>query len=537
MSRSVQHRLTIGAATLLVATVAGCGSSPTPSRTATEPSPGPPTATASKAAAASQPNIVVVMTDDQALTQMRQDVMPQVDKLLRDRGTTFDNAFLTTPDCCPSRATLLTGQYGHNNGVLRNHYDDLRDKRNVLPVWLQRAGYRTAHVGKFLNNYDTPRPTSVAPGWDEWYTELDTSEDTYYNWDLSDNGRRVHYGDGNNDYAPRVFARAAESLVRRYVPREQPLYLELDEIAPHPGPGRAGTGCKGNPVPDPRDTKLFRDAPLPRPPSFNEANVGDKPPFIRSLPRLSPRVIDATTKRYRCGLAALREVDRTVGRLYREIARLGESDNTVFVFYTDNGIFLGQHRIAGGKLYPYDEADRTPLFIRLPSRYRKGAPRVAHVGQPVANIDFAPTLLRLAHAQPCRRSGQCRVLDGRSLLPLLRGQNPAWASNRPLGIELGLKNANKNHAACHYEGVRLPKAILIRHTMVGNAATGECTKEIERERYNLKSDPYELHNLCTGGGRCPSDRTQRRLRRLLARIHGCSGVRGRDPNSGGRFCG
>jgi N-acetylglucosamine-6-sulfatase len=522
---------------LLVATASGCGSSPHTAQTGTQPSPRPATGNTRSPTAANQPNIVLVMTDDQALTQMRRKVLPRVFELLHDRGTTFENAFLTTPDCCPSRATLLTGQYGHNNGVLRNHYGDLRDKRNVLPVWLQRAGYVTAHVGKFLNNFDTPRPTSVAPGWDQWYTELENSEDTYYNWDLSVNGRRVHYGDRNRDYAPRVFARAAERLVRRYVPKEQPFYLELDEIAPHPGPGRPGTGCKGNPVPDPRDTKLFRKAPLPRPPSFNEANVADKPPFIRSLPPLGPRVIDATTRRYRCGLAALREVDRTVGRLYREIRRLGESANTVFVVYTDNGTFLGQHRIAGGKLYPYDEADRTPLLVRLPSRYRKGKPRVTQVRQPVANIDFAPTLVRLAHARPCRQSGHCRVMDGRSLLPLLRGRNPAWASHRPLGIELRLDNANKNHAACHYEGVRLPNVIFVRHTMIGNEATGECIAKIERERYSLSSDPYELHNVCRGGGTCPSDLTQRRLSGLLARIRHCSGIRGRDRNPSGRFCG
>ncbi len=476
------------------------------------------------------------MTDDQALSQARPSAMPEVNKLLRRSGTTVDNAFLTTPDCCPSRAALLTGQYGHNNGVLRNNYADLRDKRNVLPVWLRRAGYRTAHVGKFLNNYDPRPPTAVAPGWDEWYTQLDSSEDTYYDWDLSANGHRVHYGKRNRDYAPRVFARAAFRLIRRYVPRRRPLYLELDEIAPHAGPGRKNTGCNGSPAPDPRDVGRFRGAPLPRPPSFNEANVADKPPLIRRLPRLGRRAIQATKKRYRCGLAALQEVDRTFGRLYREVRRLGELDNTVFIFYTDNGIFLGEHRIAGGKLYPYEEADRTPLFIRLPSRYRRGA-RVAHVRQPVANIDFAPTMLQLAHARPCPRKGRCRVMDGRSILPLLRGQHPAWASNRPLGVELRLASANGDHAACRYSGVRLPKAVFVRHTMVGERGTNECKRAVEQERYNLKRDPYELRNLCRGGGKCPSDHTQKRLRSLLKRIYHCSGIRGRDRNRRGPFCG
>ena len=148
-----------------------------------------------------------------------------------------------------------------------------------------------------------------------------------------------------------------------------------------------------------------------------------------------PEEIDLRTRTYRCGLAALQQVDRTVGRLYKEFKRLDELGKTVFIFYSDNGLLFGEHRIRGGKLYPYEEADRTPLFIRLPARYRKGQ-RVAEVSAPVANIDFAPTILRLADQRPCRESGRCRVMDGRSLLPLLRGKRPKWAANRPLGVEV-----------------------------------------------------------------------------------------------------
>jgi N-acetylglucosamine-6-sulfatase len=486
-----------------------------------------------------RPNIILVMTDDQALAQTRPEVMPQVSRLLGNHGTTFSNAFLTTPLCCPSRATLLTGQYGHNNGVLRNTYTALNKKGNVLPVWLHRAGYVTAHIGKFLNRYHHfAKRATPAPGWDEWYTQLDTSQDTYYDWDLSVNGRRVHHGTDNSDYAPRVFSRYAKRVVRRHVPHRRPLYLELDEIAPHPGAGGSGTRCHGNPVPDPRDLDLFKNEPLPHPPSFDESDVSDKPSFIRSLPRMDQTAIDATTRRYRCGLASLRAVDRTVGALHDQIRRLGEVRKTVFIFDTDNGVFFGQHRITGGKLYPYEEADRTPLLIRLPPRYRKRAPRVPRVGQPVANIDLAPTILRLAHARPCRRRGHCRVLDGRSLLPLLRGKDPRWASGRPLGVELKRKTPNEKHAVCSYAGVRLPHVVFIRHTETANRATGRCTRDVERERYALTVDPSQLDNLCFGGGKCPSDHLQRRLKRLLARIHHCAGIRGRDPRPpSGKYCG
>ena len=486
-----------------------------------------------------RPNIVVVMTDDQALSQMGRRVMPKVNRLLRDHGTRFKNAFLTTPLCCPSRATLLTGQYGHNNGVLQNTYPSLRQKRNVLPVWLRRAGYVTAHVGKFLNRYHHDvNQAAVAPGWDRWYTQLDRSVNAYQDWDLSKNGKRIHYGHESRDLAPRVFERFAVRLVRRFVPRRKPLYLELDEIAPHPGRGGAGTACAGGPVPDPRDAGEFENAQLPRPPSFNEGDVSDKPSFLQTKPLLNQGEIDSRTRKYRCGLASLQQVDRTVARLHREFKRLGELGRTVFIFYTDNGLLYGEHRVAGGKIYPYEEADRTPLLIRLPPRYRNGRRRVANVSEPVANIDLAPTILRLAHARPCPRTGRCRVMDGRSLLSLLRGNSPRWASDRPLGVEVKLRQANTSPAVCEYAGVRLPGVIFVRHTRVADPAGPGCVKDLERERYDLSDDPYQLHNLCFGGGSCPTDDLQGRLRRLLARIQECSGVRGRDPRpSTGEYCG
>jgi arylsulfatase A-like enzyme len=495
----------------------------------------PPLVPAGARAASPDPNIVLVMTDDQAMSQTGPQYMPRVTELLADQGTTFDNAFLTTPLCCPSRAALLTGQYGHNNGVLTSAYPYLRHKGNVLPVWLHRAGYVTAHVGKFLNRYhQRDRQTAVAPGWDQWYTELDASQDTYYDWDLSRNGRRIHYGSAPRDYAPRVFERSAVRLVRRFAPHRRPLFLEVDEIAPHPRKHGKGIHCGA--VPDPRDIGKFSDASLPLTPSFNEPDVSDKPSFLAHQPRLTDQQVRRQAARYRCGLASLQEVDRTVGHLYREFRSLGELGKTVFIFYTDNGVFFGEHRIWGGKLYPYEEADRTPLYIRLPPRYRNA--RVPRVSQPVANIDLAPTMLALANARPCSAPSHCRVMDGRNLLPLLRGRSPGWAAQRPLGIELHLSYSNRKHAACVYAGVRLPGAVFVRHTMVGAPTGGHCVRDVERERYDLAQDPYELHNLCFGGGRCPDDSEQQTLRHLLARIRHCSGVRGRDPRPRDRrYCG
>jgi N-acetylglucosamine-6-sulfatase len=486
-----------------------------------------------------RPNIVVVMTDDQALTQVGSRFLPNITKLIKRRGTSFPNAYLTTPLCCPSRATLLTGQYGHNNGVLTNRYGLLRHKSNVLPSWLQRAGYVTAHVGKFLNLYHRyTQQAAVAPGWDQWYTELDRSEDDYYRWDQSRNGKIVHHGEADSDYAPRVFQRDAVHVVRRFAPRRKPLYLELDEIAPHAGRGRPGTGCTGSAAPAPGDVGKFSDVQLPRPPSFNEANMSDKPSFLQGQPKLTEDQIAARTRSYQCGLAALQSVDRTVARLVDEFRRLGELGETVFVFYTDNGIFYGEHRLAGGKLYPYEEADKTPLYIRLPARYRAGADRVPTVSEEVANIDFAPTILRLAGASACVARGHCRVMDGRSLVPLLRGQTPAWSTDRPIGVELRL-DRGVHPGVCQYTGVRIPGAVYVEHQTIADPTTGQCVPDGEHERYDLNSDPFELDNLCTGGGPCPADATQLELDGLLEKIRRCTGIRGRDrhPPAGRAYCG
>jgi arylsulfatase A-like enzyme len=240
MSHFERVKRTVAAAALLVgaaAIVGGVGTARAASRT-------------------SPPNIVVVVTDDQAATTLTPQTMPNTWRFLVRRGSTFTNAITTTPLCCPSRAALLTGQYGHNNGVLHNNYRLLRGKHNTLPVWLGRAGYRTAHVGKYLNNYTAVRgpATKPAPGWQQWRTLIDNR---YYHYAMSINGRRVHFGAAPHDYVTRVLGRQASRVVKRYASRSRPLYLQLDQWAPHQS--GEGTGrCVRSAVPDPQDADLFR---------------------------------------------------------------------------------------------------------------------------------------------------------------------------------------------------------------------------------------------------------------------------------------
>ena len=161
--------------------------------------------------------------------------MPNTKRLLARRGTKFTDYIASTAQCCPSRASLISGQYAHNHGVTSNNvgYPGLIDKGNVLPVWLRRAGYRTIHVGKFLNGYErSVEPESVVPpGWDQWHSVLGSRE--YYRYDLYVNGRVVHRGSRRRDNVTRVLNRTAATLTKRYAARPKPFYLQLDARAPH----------------------------------------------------------------------------------------------------------------------------------------------------------------------------------------------------------------------------------------------------------------------------------------------------------------
>ncbi|MGH2965603.1 MAG: sulfatase-like hydrolase/transferase [Solirubrobacterales bacterium] len=238
--------------------------------------------------ASGAPNIVLIQADDASVTQLVPAIMPRTERLLARRGTAFTDYITTTPQCCPSRASLLTGEYGHNNGVLSNTlaYRSLRDKGNVLPVWLHRAGYRTIHVGKFLNGYENvASPSTPAPGWSDWYTVVGKTR--YYGYDLYANGRIVHHGSRPADNVTGVLNRVAVRVVDKVAARPQPFYLELDQRAPHNAGQDPYGSCDSAAIPPPRDEKLSVKAPRPRPPSFNEPSMRDSRPSCGD--RRSPR--------------------------------------------------------------------------------------------------------------------------------------------------------------------------------------------------------------------------------------------------------
>jgi N-acetylglucosamine-6-sulfatase len=488
------------------------------------------------------PNIVVIQADDQTYAQLNREVMPNTEKLLVKKGTSFTNYIATTAQCCPSRASLFTGQYAHNDGVTSNRvgYPGLVDKGNVLPVWLRRAGYNTIHLGKFMNNYERfAKPEStVAPGWREWRTVL--SEAQYYNYDYFVNGRVVHHGRSKTDNLTSVLNHDAVRMVHRYAPKRKPFYLQLDERSPHVTHQFDPYGSCGHAaIPEPQDERRFNDAPLPRPPSFNEKDMADKPAFLRSLPRVDAAHRANLRRRWRCSLEALSGVDRGVKKVFDAVRQSGELGRTVFVFLSDNGFLFGEHRLAAGKVYPYEEALHLPLVIRVPPRYRGGAARVAHSAAPTANIDLAPTMLQLAGGSPCTPTVGCRTMDGRSLVPLLDGTG-SLPRHRALLTEYREPGLSR-HSTCQFAGIRRGKQIYVEHYRVVDPDTRGCTDQNppQVERYDLKSDPYELDNLCFAGAlaNCPATSSQLQLKEGLTQLTNCAGIEGRDRRVDGRpFC-
>ncbi len=469
-----------------------------------------------------RPNVVLIMTDDQALGTLRREVMPQVYEKLIGRGTTFSDYVVTTPLCCPSRATLLSGQYGHNNGVLRNFYPDLKSKRNVLPAWLQNAGYNTAHVGKFLNAFEQDKggPAAVAPGWDRWFTELEPRR--YYRWKASLNGRVRHYGYANGDHATKVMTETATRWTAELAHKDDPFYMQLDYYAPHTAPGR-DKRCAGSAVPEPQDEHRFDGYPLPRPPSFNEEDVSDKPAAVRSQAPLDDATIESIERRYRCALESLYGVDRGIGDVIRTVKDAGELNRTVFIFASDNGFFYGEHRIPKGKNQPYEENIHMPLTIVVPPAFRDTGEVVSRSGAPVANIDLAPTILNLAKADPCRAKNRCRTLDGRSLMPLIEGKG-TFPDPRPIGLEIG---------DCTYRGARFQHRVYFEYA---NPTAEGCAADAI-EHYDLAQDPFQLHNLDSADTGSADGAAGRKLHRLTYKLRDCAGIRGRDPRPpSGHFC-
>lgn len=419
-----------------------------------------------------KPNIVFILTDDED-TKIHA-FMPKTTSLLEERGTTFVNFFVTYSLCCPSRATILRGQYPHNTGIEANtpplggfaRFVALGREQSTIATWLQGAGYRTVFAGKYLNGYgaEGPPPTHVPPGWTEWYAGVAGRPYQEFNYQLNENGTLVQYGNRPQDYLTDVIARKAVEAIRRAA--GQPVFLHLAPFAPHQPA-----------TPAPRHAEWFPDAQLPRPPSFNEPDVSDKPAFLQGRPPLGPRQIAEMEILYRKRLQSLQAIDDLVEAVVRALADAGQLDNTYIVYTSDNGFHMGEHRMPQGKATAYEEDIRVPLIVRGP-----GVPAGRRIEQLVVNNDLAPTFAEIAgFTAPA-------FVDGRSFLPLLRGQPAAWRQSFMVDLRaVGDAQAEQGDAPA-------PR----RRSGFDAIRTAEWTyvewMSGDRELYDLRADPYQLQN-------------------------------------------
>ncbi|HEY6566400.1 MAG TPA: sulfatase, partial [Actinomycetota bacterium] len=410
----------------------------------------------SPAEASSRPNVLLIVTDDQRWDTL--DAMPIVQAELMDRGVTFTNAFVSNPLCCPSRASILTGNYSHSTGVYRQAppfgaFPSFRDA-STLATWLHDEGYRTGMFGKYIDAYQHDALTGyVPPGWDRWVAFVHSS---YYDYALTVDGTIEEHGsDPATDYSTTVLGDAAASFVRS-APSDQPLFVEFAPAAPH-DPA----------IVEPGFERAFPDLAPWRPPSFDEVDVTDKPAYVQRFPRMtagSMARLDAFRRRQ---FQTLQSVDAQVGRLLDALEETGRLQDTLIVFTSDNGLLWGEHRWLK-KEVPYDEALRVPLVVRYDA-----ANIEARTDEHLAlNIDIAPTIASLAGVEH-------PATDGSNLGPLLADPAAPWRS------DFLIEHMRGSNPVPTYCGVRTETQKLVRYE------TGE------REFYDLSSDPGELDNIAS----------------------------------------
>ncbi len=446
--------------------------------------------------AGQRPNVIVVMTDDQTAASLPS--MPRVNGLLGASGTRFDQTFASFPLCCPSRATNLTGQYAHNHGVLHNNGTfggfSALDNTSTVPVWLQAAGYRTMHVGRYLNGYDYQ--DGIPAGYSDWYGSPHRDAFNYTSWKVNENGRLVSYPrpERPGEYQTDQSTRRAVGLIEEAAPSADPFYLSLWYVAPHRGGPRDPDDPRspGTPSPAARHRDAFAGQAMPRPPNFNEASMFDKPQVVADRPLFSPEGIAGIEENWRQEMESLIAVDEGVEQIVAALQRTGELDNTLIVYMSDNGFMHGEHRALAEKVLPYEPSIRVPLVMRGP-----GIPAGRVDQRLVANVDVPATILDAAGVAPWR------TLDGLSLIDL------AADPGREPGRDILIENGRGANGIPTYRGIRTYRFLYVEHLTTG-----------EYELYDLFLDPFQLRSV-DGADRYRG--VQRELKRRLRSLASCAG--------------
>jgi N-acetylglucosamine-6-sulfatase len=417
----------------------------------------------------SRPNIVFILMDDLRWDEIAYPFVrvPNIQRIERE-GVKFTNAFVTTPLCSPSRASFLTGQYAHTHGVTDNvARDALSHQLVTFPRLLHDAGYETAFIGKWHMGLDD----NARPGIDYWVSVK--GQGVYLDPEINDNGTRKKV----SGYVTDIFSDySAEFLKRKHT---KPFLLYVSHKAVHPDLVQNADGSLSDPsagkfIPAERHKNLYANAPIPHRPNYGRAPEG-KPALLRKigdLPPLGPGTgTDDETIRNR--LRMLAAVDEATGRILKILEETGQLDGTLIVFTSDEGYFYGEHGLSVERRLAYDESARIPLLMRFPGLIKPGS----SIGQFALNIDLAPTLLEIGGAP------RPKTLQGRSLVPLLKGENVPWRTQ--FLIEYFSDKVFPRVVQMGYQAVRTEGWKYIHYLDL----------EGMDELYDLKADPYEMTNL------------------------------------------
>jgi N-acetylglucosamine-6-sulfatase len=459
-------------------------------------------------AGAVPPNIVLVLTDDLDLELGSLAYMPNLQQLLIDQGASFENSIVPLSLCCPSRSTILTGQYTHNHQVYTNSapnggYQKFFNsglEATTLATALQGAGYQTVLLGKYLNGYPLQAdPLHVPVGWSEWYSPMSGNAYAGLDYTMNENGTPVYYGTLPEDYLTDVISAKADDFIVRAAAAGDPFFVYLAPYNPHQPA-----------TPPVRFQNLFPGVQAPRTPSFNEADVSDKPQFIRDLPLLTDSQIADLDDLYRHRLQCMQAVDELIANLVATLDATHQLANTYIVFTSDNGYHEGQHRLKDGKYTAYEPDLRVPLIVRGP-----GVGAAVSLVSLASEVDLAPTFAELAQATLPLPT------DGRSLVPLFGAPPPTdWRQihlfeEYPTGTSDEWKmdgtleppdGGEQPTAGLRFTGLRTASYKYVEYD------TGE------REYYDLVADPDELQNLYSS----LNVGLREQLAQTLAGLSGCA---------------
>lgn len=447
-------------------------------------------------------NVLLIVMDDMRIDDM--DWMPRVQRRIFEAGTRFGNFYSPTALCCPTRASILRGQYPHNTGILTNAQPDggwvgskaIED--STLATWLDPT-YETGYVGKYFNGYEGRHQTEVPPGWDDWMGTIDTYG--YMGIETNNNGQ---FEDNSGTNSPRLFAQQTQEFIRDQAGSTEPFFMHLSFVTPHNGgPHNDGDGGLDTPYVPPRDRDTYTGPPHARNRSYDERNVSDKVGPSSSLPRLSAQEEDDIALKMQQRRESLASADRSIGRILDTLRNQGKMRSTHIIFMSDNGYLLGEHRVPDSKRQPYELSSRLPLAIRGP-----GIPADSRRVAPAGTQDIAPTILDVAGAKADY------PLDGRSLLP------SAWDLD-----------GNDNRRAIVLEGAKVPidaeNGGKIRYAPPRTIAETEWRyrglvtrrwkliywdRPGDYELYDLRTDPHEVRSLYRRPGYV------RRSNRMVARL-------------------